>query len=41
MGLSTGMGALPTIRLGIVCMTKKPDAVEEWLRYHREAGGSS
>lgn len=36
-GLVDGMGALPTVRLGIVCMTKGPESFERWLCYHVEA----
>ena len=32
--LCGGQGHLPTVRLGIVCMTKKPQGFEFWLRYH-------
>lgn len=35
--LCGGQGHLPTVRLGIVCMTKKPQGFEYWLRYHVEA----
>ena len=35
--LSHGMGALPPVRLGVVCMTKRPCSFERWLQYHRDA----
>ena len=37
--LSEGMGALPRVRIGIVCMSKKPIFLERWLTYHVQALG--
>lgn len=35
--LSEGMGTLPSVHIGIVCMTKKPRSFERWLQYHHHA----